>query len=129
MTIRLIERELVGGECSYWACTPTRAMLRPLEALAAARLAPETETETVPESIAVVGQRLLLVAGRRANTDGLGLERLGVTIGERGVEVDERMQAVEGVWALGDVAGIAMFTHVGKSGGSGIRTHETCSHA
>ena len=40
VTITVVERELVGGECSYWACMPTKAMLRPLEALAAARLAP-----------------------------------------------------------------------------------------
>ena len=29
----IIESELVGGECSYWACMPTKALLRPGEAL------------------------------------------------------------------------------------------------
>ena len=33
---------------------------------------------------------------------------------KRGVEVDERLQAAENVWAAGDVTGIAMFMHVGK---------------
>lgn len=59
-------------------------------------------------------QRLLVATGRRPNVDGLGLEQLGLTISRRGIEVDERLRAAEGVWAIGDVNGIAPFTHVGK---------------
>ncbi len=62
----------------------------------------------------VTADRILVATGRRANVEGLGLESLGVTISERGVEVDERLRAAENVWAAGDVTGIAMFTHVGK---------------
>ena len=56
--------------------------------------------------------RLLVATGRRPNVDGL--EPLGLTITRRGIEVDERMRAAEHIWALGDVTGIAPFTHVGK---------------
>ena len=281
--ITLVERELVGGECAYWACMPSKALLRPLEAVAAARLVPgaaeavtgdvrldrvfwhrdqttdgwddsrhaealakrrielvrgegrvaepnlvrvydaelpydklviatgsvasvppiegladtnywtsrqATETREIPDSITVIGagpvgcelaqffrragarvviadvadrllpsddpvagellraaleeegvemrlgveiervepgfrirlsgepgirtKRLLIATGRRANTQGFGFEHLGLRISQRGIEVDHRLRAAEGVWACGDVTGIAMLTHVGK---------------
>jgi pyruvate/2-oxoglutarate dehydrogenase complex dihydrolipoamide dehydrogenase (E3) component len=281
--ITVVERELLGGECSYWACMPSKALLRPFEAIAAARLVPgaaeaatgdvdlervfwhrdeavsgwddsrleqfldergielvrgtgrvvepglmqvyeeelaydklviatgsvpvippieglpdteywtsrqATETREVPRSLAVIGagpvgvelaqffrragartvvvdaadrllpgedpaasevlqatladegielrlgakierigrgfrihlagqtgirtERLLVATGRRANTQGFGFEQLGLEISERGIEVDDRLRAADGVWACGDVTGFAMFTHLGK---------------
>ena len=62
----------------------------------------------------VESDELLVATGRSANVEGFGFEGLGLTLSERGIEVDERLRAAEGVWAIGDVTGVAMFTHVGK---------------
>jgi pyruvate/2-oxoglutarate dehydrogenase complex dihydrolipoamide dehydrogenase (E3) component len=56
--------------------------------------------------------RVLVATGRKPNVEGL--DALGLTVSERGIEVDERLRAAENVWAIGDVTGIAQFTHVGK---------------
>ena len=61
------------------------------------------------------GDRLLVATGRKPRTAGFGFEEAGVRLGERGnVEVDARMSAGDGVWAIGDVTGIWPLTYVGK---------------
>ena len=87
------------------------------EDLVEIRLAARAESVTSNSLLLADGsqlpfERLLLATGRKPNVDGL--EPLGLEISRRGIEVDERMRAAENVWALGDVTGIAPFTHVGK---------------
>jgi pyruvate/2-oxoglutarate dehydrogenase complex dihydrolipoamide dehydrogenase (E3) component len=59
------------------------------------------------------GDALLVAAGRRPDTDGLGLDVLGVTLRDGFVEADERCRtSAEHVFAAGDVTGGFLFTHV-----------------
>jgi pyruvate/2-oxoglutarate dehydrogenase complex dihydrolipoamide dehydrogenase (E3) component len=60
------------------------------------------------------GDRLLLATGRRARTEGIGLDSVGVEPTRQGVPVDERMRVTDGVWAIGDATGVWPFTYMGK---------------
>lgn len=57
---------------------------------------------------------LLIAAGRTPNTDSLNLDAAGITINERGyISVNDKLETnVQGVYAIGDVNGGPMFTHV-----------------
>ncbi len=61
----------------------------------------------------VVGSHILIAAGRRPNTDDLGLDVAGVATDERGyITVDDRLATnVPGIWAMGDCNGRGAFTH------------------
>jgi len=65
-------------------------------------------------------ERLLVATGRRPVTDGLGLEAVGVKVGERGqVVVDERLRTHNPrIWAAGDVTGAPQFVYVAAAHGS-----------
>jgi len=57
-------------------------------------------------------ERVLVAAGRRSRLDDIGLDTLGVDSSGRFLEVDDRMQVTEGLWAIGDIVGRGAFTHV-----------------
>ena len=60
------------------------------------------------------GDRLLLATGRRPRVTGIGLQTVGVKADGHGIPVDGRLRAGERLWAIGDVTGVRLLTHVGK---------------
>ena len=67
-----------------------------------------------PDREALRGDRLLVATGRRPRTEGLGLETVGIDPEAWGIGVDARMNAADGVWAIGDVTGVWPLTYVSK---------------
>src|SRR5512134_2502207 len=104
LRVAIVERELLGGECSYWACIPSKTLLRPGEALQAAREAP--------------GAREAVVGGVRADA----------AFAWRDFMVSDYSDAGQASWAEGE--GIAVLRGTGRLDGPGRvavgdRTHTT----
>ena len=66
------------------------------------------------EIIQFNGDKILVAIGRKANTQGLELEKAGVQVDERGnIIVNERLETTApNIWALGDVKGGLQFTYI-----------------
>lgn len=62
----------------------------------------------------VAADVVVLGTGRRPRTDGLGLETIGIRPDGAAPVVDEHCRLADGVWAVGDLTGVAMFTHIAK---------------
>ena len=76
-----------------------------------------------PEGTTVVGlsdgsevevDRLVIAAGRTPRIHDIGLDTVGVEPGARSLPIDEGCRLAEGLWAVGDATGVAMFTHLAQ---------------
>ena len=105
--VAVVERELLGGECSYWACIPSKTLLRPGEALAEALDAPGAR-EAVTGSLdvsAALGWRDFMVSGYDDSgqvswAKGAGIEVLrghGRLAGAHTVAVDDRTYTADAI--------------------------------
>jgi len=118
LSVALVERELVGGECSFYACMPSKALLRPAQALAEAR--------RIPGAAAAAGGELDVAAVLRRRDEvvndlnddahmpwvqerGIALVRgQGVLTGEREVRVGEELLRARKAVILAPGTGAAM---------------------
>jgi pyruvate/2-oxoglutarate dehydrogenase complex dihydrolipoamide dehydrogenase (E3) component len=102
LRVALVERELVGGECSYWACIPSKTLLRPGEAAHAANEAAAPATVDVAAALA---WRDFMVsdysdAGQERWLAESGIELIrgrGTLAGEGAVEVNGRRYTADHV--------------------------------
>ena len=67
---------------------------------------------TLDNGTEVRGEKLLVATGRRTNVEGLGLDNVGVELDSPYVPVDDHMQVADGLWAVGDITGKGLFTHI-----------------
>ena len=98
LAVALVERELVGGECSYWACVPSKTLIRPGDVLAAARRVPGAAEAVTGQldTAAAFAQRDYMTSswndqGALAWVEDEGIELVrgtGRLTGERAVEVE-----------------------------------------
>ncbi|MEG3087168.1 dihydrolipoyl dehydrogenase [Sphingomonas sp. PB4P5] len=74
------------------------------------------------EATTIEADCVLVSIGRRPNTDGLALDKAGLTANQRGqIEIDHRFQtAVPGVWAIGDVVPGPMLAHKAEDEGIAV---------
>ncbi len=67
---------------------------------------------TLDNGTEVRGEKLLVATGRRTNVEGLGLDHVGIDLDSPYVPIDDHMQVADGLWAVGDITGKGLFTHI-----------------
>ncbi len=101
LDVALVERELVGGECAFWACMPSKALLRPAELLAEVQRVPgarEATTGKLDPAI-VLKRRDEVIHDLDDSVQLPWIEKRGITLvrgharleGERTVRVEQEL--------------------------------------
>jgi pyruvate/2-oxoglutarate dehydrogenase complex dihydrolipoamide dehydrogenase (E3) component len=118
LDVALVERELVGGECSFYACMPSKALLRPAQALAEARRLPGAAEAAVGELdvAAVLARRDEVVHNLSDDAQMPWVEKRkialvrgqGVVAGEREIRVGEELLRARKAVILAPGTGAAM---------------------
>src|SRR5713101_1155757 len=113
---RLVDREDPRvGELAAQALSAQGVTVRTGVTPVSARTAGQATVVALDDGSQVETDVVILGAGRRPATGGLGLETAGAALtGRGGIAVDDRCRAGPGLWAAGDVTGVALFTHVAK---------------
>jgi pyruvate/2-oxoglutarate dehydrogenase complex dihydrolipoamide dehydrogenase (E3) component len=112
LEVAIVEDRLVGGECAYWACMPSKALLRPYEVLAEVRRIPGASEAVTGELdlLAVLARRDEVIHGLDDAEQLPWIEKRGITLlrghgrlaGERRVVVgDEEIEARRAVMLAG----------------------------
>ncbi|WP_417233328.1 dihydrolipoyl dehydrogenase family protein [Arthrobacter sp.] len=130
--VAVIERELIGGECGYWACIPSKTLLRPVQLAAEARAAAgvtgttldwtdaatyrDTMIRHLDDAAQVDGYRgrgavVLQGAGRITGRDGRGTEgRIRVRVGDDSITAEHLVIATGTTPVLPKVPGLEDIT-------------------
>lgn len=118
LSVAVVESELVGGECSYWACMPSKALLRPVIARADARRVPglRAAVEGPLDTAAVFAHRDYYTSnwkddGQVAWIEGIGADLYrghGRLAGERTVTVGDRTLTARHAVAVSTGTGAAL---------------------
>ena len=111
---RLVDREDPRvGELAARALTAQGVTIRTAVTPASARTAGRSAVVTLDDGSQIETDVVILGAGRTPRTAGFGLDAAGAQLtGSGAIVVDDRCRAGPGLWAIGDVTGVSMFTHV-----------------
>jgi dihydrolipoamide dehydrogenase len=114
LRVALVEGHLVGGECSYYACMPSKALLRPAQALAEVRRVPGAAAAVTGEldAGAVLDRRDQVISGRDDEGQLPWLSKRGIELfrGEGRLEGERRVWAADELLVAGRAVVVATGT-------------------